>query len=95
MSGSDVKSWAKENIDFTECKTIDAGDLVKVITALGILEISSDFKRVIEEVRRGRSAIQHIGKHKHIKMIEPIQILCQQYNELLPGRNWLIRFPAD
>lgn len=35
LLGSDVKTWTRENVDFMDCKTIDASDLVKVVTAIG------------------------------------------------------------
>ena len=95
LLGSDIKSWTRENGDFMDFKTIDASDLTKVVSVVCDLRLSESFKNTIEQVRRGRNAIQHLGKHKGtIELLDPIRILTQQYLEIFPGRNWLKDFLA-
>ena len=89
LVGTDPKSWAVKDVDFTSLKTIDAGDLVKIAMTVTDLKIGETFQTKIEDVRKGRNSIQHLGKHKNIELLEPIRILTRQYPELLPGRNWV------
>jgi hypothetical protein len=96
LLGSDIRQWAKGNTDFTDLKTIDASDLLRVVSAICNRQLSEHFKQNIERIRRGRNSYQHLGKQREkIDVIEPLKILTQQYIEMFPERNWLEDFNSS
>jgi hypothetical protein len=71
-------------------RTIDASDLLKVVDAICEVELSDNFKQTFETIRRGRNAIQHLGKyHSQIDPLAILDVLVMHYQELYPDRLWL------
>lgn len=90
LLGSDIKSWARENADFSDFRTIDAADLVRVVNAVCTASVSEQFASEFDAVRKGRNQIQHLGSFKNkIDPIAALDILIDCWPSLFAGKNWL------
>ncbi|UYW27706.1 hypothetical protein OKC48_04120 [Methylorubrum extorquens] len=93
LLGSEVKSWAKPNGDFTDFRTLDAVDLIRVVNAVCSKPVSEQFATKFDIIRRGRNKIQHLGSFKDaIDPIAALDVLVEQWLELFPDRSWLQEF---
>ena len=89
LLGSDVRAWGA-NKDFTDLRTIDASDLVKVVNGIRPQPLSDLFVTTFNDLRRGRNKIAHLGSFKdHIDPLTIVSILVDHYLEFYPDRNWL------
>lgn len=89
LLGSDVRTWPKSDADFSQFRTLDASDLVKVVNTVCPRSISDKFAGLYEETRRNRNQIYHQGTYEeelHPKTL--LGILVRQYEELYQGRIW-------
>jgi hypothetical protein len=90
LLGADVKAWAKPNADFTDFRTLDAIDLVRVVNAVCTQPVSEQFATQFDNIRRGRNKIQHLGYFRNkIDPLATLDILVDQWLELHPSKNWL------
>ncbi len=82
-------SSANSNIPFGDFKTIDAQDLVKMVTAFTSKNLSEPFRRRFEELRNSRNQIMHsIGEKITIEPAQLIEIILEVHSELLPNNHW-------
>jgi hypothetical protein len=88
--GSDVRSWAKSNADFSESRTLDAIDLIPVVNAVCSTPLSDRFKSCYETLRGDRNKIYHLGVFKNrLDPIVLLGIMIQQYPELFSGSSYI------
>jgi hypothetical protein len=88
--GSDVRSWAKGNADFSESRTLDAIDLIPVVDAVCSTPLSDRYKSCYESLRGDRNKIYHLGVFKN--RLDPVVlfgIMIQQYPELFWGWSYI------
>jgi hypothetical protein len=88
--GSDVRSWAKNNADFSESRTLDAVELIPVVNAVCSKPVSDRFKSCYEILRGDRNKIYHLGVFKN--RLDPmvlLGIMIQQYPELFSGGSYI------
>lgn len=88
--GSDVRSWAKSDADFSEFRTLDAIDLIPVVNAVCAKPVSDRFKSCYETIRGDRNKIYHLGVFKN--RLDPmvlLGIMIEQYPELFPGGSYI------
>lgn len=89
LLGSDVRAWGP-NKDFTDLRTIDASDIVKVVNGIRLQSLSDRFVTTFNDLRKGRNKIAHLGAFKdHIDPLTIVGILIDHYLEFYPDRNWL------
>jgi hypothetical protein len=90
LLGTEVRTWAKPNGDFSTFRTIDASDLLKVADAVFPKNFSDSFKQQYDVVRGGRNKIQHLGAYKD--QLDPmvlVDIMVKQYGTLHKNKTWL------
>jgi hypothetical protein len=88
--GSDVRTWPKYDADFTQFRTLDASDLIKVVNTVCSNVISEKFSELYQLVRGGRNTISHLGAYNEpLSPKDLLDILVTQYEELYRGRVWL------
>jgi hypothetical protein len=76
--------------DFSDFQTIDAVELVRVHNMVCAHQISHTFRDLIEDIRRNRNKIHHLGiLNRSLDPHAIIDVLQQQYAELYPGRRWM------
>ena len=84
-------SNAGENIDFSEFRTIDAQDLIKVCNTFSNEELDSAFITKFDELRLKRNQIMHsIGSNLRIDFIEVIKSLLYMHKVLFPDECWAV-----
>lgn len=89
LLGSDPKTWAKQNADFSEFRTIDASDLIKVVNAVSAQQVGPEFATTFETVRKLRNKFSHLGSVKQrIDPISLLDILVDQWAELYADKCW-------
>lgn len=77
--------------DFSDFQTIDASELVRVHNIFCDAKLSDDFARDFETLRRERNKIAHIGLFNRTLTPEDlVDLLIKQYQQLYPGRAWLV-----
>lgn len=80
---------AESDLSFAEFKTIDAQDLVKMVTAFTGTSLSEPFQRRFEELRRWRNQIMHtIGEKISIEPAQLVEIILEVHGELFPNNHW-------
>lgn len=90
LLGSDIRTWARENADFSEFRTLDAADLIRVVNAVCQTPMSEQFATEFDAIRKGRNQIQHLGSFRNkIDPLAAVDILIDSWEELFPGRRWL------
>jgi hypothetical protein len=90
LLGSDVRTWPKDDADFTQFRTIDASDLIKVVNTVCHHGISEKFSNFYQIVRRERNIISHLGTYNNPLYPNIIlDMLVDQYEELYKDRVWL------
>ena len=72
LLGSDVRAWGA-NKDFTDLRTIDASDLVKVVNGIRPHPLSDRFVTTFNDLRKRRNKIAHLGAFK--ERIDPLTIV--------------------
>ncbi|GJD76522.1 hypothetical protein [Methylobacterium goesingense] len=90
LSGTDVRHWAREDADFTDLRTLDASDLVRVYNAIQPKPLKLEFTTMYEFIRGNRNKIYHLGSFDD--KLDPaalISVLINQYRELYPHRRWI------
>jgi len=88
--GSDVRSWAKSDADFSESRTLDAIDLIPVVNSVCSKPVSDNFKSCYETIRGDRNKIYHLGVFKN--RLDPLVLLgitIEQYPELFSGSSYI------
>ncbi|QEE37976.1 MULTISPECIES: hypothetical protein [unclassified Methylobacterium] len=89
LLGSDVRSWGHDK-DFADLRTIDAGDLIKVVNAIKPNKLDEKFSNTFNALRRGRNKISHLGQFRdQIDPIYLLDILIDQYRSLYTDRTWI------
>lgn len=84
-------SKTNENIDFSDFRTIDAQDLIKVCNTFCEEELDSAFITKFEELRLKRNTIMHsIGLNLQIDFIEVIKSLLYMHKVLFPEESWTV-----
>lgn len=79
-------------IPFADFKTIDAQDLVKMVTAFTDKTLSEPFQGRFEELRNTRNKIMHsIGNGISIEPSQLIEMILEMHAELFPHNRW----PSD
>lgn len=82
-------SSTSSDIPFADFKTIDAQDLVKMVTAFTSTSLSEPFQRRFEELRNIRNQIMHsIGEKISVEPVELIEIILEVHSELFPNNHW-------
>jgi hypothetical protein len=90
LLGSDVRSWARRNADFSEFRTLDASDLVRVVNAVCPQPLTERFATKYEAVRGNRNKIYHLGIYNdQIDPMALLDLLVLQHRELYPDHIWL------
>jgi len=76
--------------DFTDFQTIEAAELVRIHNMVCKHQISPAFRVVVEDIRRNRNKIHHLGiLNSSLDPHSLIDVLQMQYTELYPGRRWM------
>ena len=90
----DVRDWPKnsdkENASFSEFKTLDASDLVKVHDSVSAMSFDEDFKRLFNEVRVQRNQIIHQGRAgSKINIIDIVANIIKTASKLHSDKSWV------
>lgn len=76
-------------ITFSEFKTVDAQDLVRLHDTVRDPQLSPDFKAKFEALRGKRNTISHsIDKRLHVHTVEVIETILFLHKTLFPNENW-------
>jgi hypothetical protein len=90
LLGSDVRTWPSSDADFTQFRTLDASDLVKVVNSVCTQALSTRFANLYEVVRGHRNKVYHQGTfNNRLDPVVLLSALVTQYHELYPNRIWL------
>lgn len=92
LKGLQAKPVAEGSVDydFTDFQTIDAAELVRVHNMVCDHRISPVFRELVEDIRRNRNKIHHLGiLNRSLDPHAVIDVLQLQYSELYPRRRWM------
>ncbi len=89
----DPSSWPKKcterEVNFSEFRTVDAQDLIKVSNTISIEKLSDGFMQQYEDLRILRNSIVHtIRKDLKVTAKEVLVSVLESIHEFFPGSNW-------
>jgi hypothetical protein len=89
-NASEKLGAAKRDLDFSEFKTLDAQDLLKVMRGATNVDPSSDFSRAYDERRRERNEQYHtVPRGIARKVREVVHYVLQSTHELVGDGAWI------
>ena len=81
--------YKNNEISFSQFRTLDAQDLIKVHDIFADTEISDEFAKLYNSLREKRNAIMHsIDNNLKIEINEIIENILAVHNSLFPNENW-------
>ena len=87
------------NIVFSDFRTIDARDLLRVLDTFAPQPMSEDFARQFHELREKRNKIIHaVDKRITVNVTEVLETILFMHSSLFPSENWAsvrLRFLED
>lgn len=84
------KSCAQQNISFSEFRTIDAQDLVKVVNTVHSHRLPDKFVTLFNQLRGERNKVIHsVGPNSILTPIAVIELILDVFGLLLPSLEWL------
>ena len=89
----DPRSWPKSerdgSVSFSDLRTIDASDLVRVHDTVCLAKLPADFVRRFEQDRRNRNKIVHLGGHGFAADARDLILrILETAETLFPSRMW-------
>jgi hypothetical protein len=92
LIAGDPRGWPKNSagdLSFSEFRTIDASDLIRVHNIVCSTGVDDRFVQVFEDTRRRRNLFVHLGRHKQSQDAKAILILIlRTMKALFPDRRW-------
>lgn len=83
-------SYAYNDIEFADFKTIDAQDLIKLHNTVSSTRLNDDFIEKFNDLRIKRNAIIHtIDKRVELYVTDVIVEILTLFKQLFPAGNWL------
>jgi hypothetical protein len=83
------KDSDKTDVSFTELRTVDAIDLIRLHNTVAPVKLGSDFAVLFEKSRRERNKFIHGGKaHTTIKPLDVAQRVVEAFAALNPDLRW-------
>ncbi len=77
------------SIDFSQFRTVDAQDLVRILDTFGGQQFSPAFVERFHALRERRNAIMHsVGLATSIDVMEVVDAILYMHKELFPTENW-------
>ncbi|HEJ1054399.1 TPA: hypothetical protein SLP05_001939 [Pseudomonas putida] len=78
-----------EPIDFSQFRTVDAQDLIKIHDTFSSAPLSSTFAAKFHSLRERRNTIMHsVGKGTAIQVAEVIEAVLYMHKSLFPAETW-------
>jgi hypothetical protein len=76
-------------IDFSQFRTVDAQDLVKIIDTFSPTQLSPEFSVRYHSLRERRNAIMHsVGSSVSVEVAEVVEATLYMHKALFPSENW-------
>jgi hypothetical protein len=92
LIAGDPRGWPKgstNNVSFSEFRTIDASDLIRVHNAVCAVRVDDRFVQVFEDTRRRRNLIVHLGRKRQSEDAKALLLLIlRTVKALFPDRRW-------
>ncbi|HIF9337729.1 TPA: hypothetical protein ACX6RO_001817 [Photobacterium damselae] len=90
IAGSPSDWPKKPQISFSELRTIDAQDLVKVFNTFSDSPLSDEFIAQYNELRKLRNRVMHTVDHSlKVTVIEVVTTLLEMHRHLFPDESWV------
>ncbi len=81
--------YQKKNVDFSDFRTIDAQDLIRVHDTFSANQLETDFVNRFNSLRKKRNAIMHsVNKNITVHVTEVIESILFMHKTLLPHESW-------
>ncbi|MES2785035.1 MAG: hypothetical protein V4684_06195 [Pseudomonadota bacterium] len=78
-----------KNARFSDLRTVDAQDLVKLYNSVSANPFSADFSQRFHRLRDSRNRIFHsVDKNLKVTTSEVLETILALYKDLFPDRNW-------
>jgi hypothetical protein len=78
-----------ESIDFSQFRTVDAQDLIRIHDTFAPVPLSTTFAEKFHSLRERRNAIMHsVGKSNAISVAEVIEAILYMHKSLFPTETW-------
>ncbi|QIM48336.1 hypothetical protein G9Q38_03675 [Pusillimonas sp. DMV24BSW_D] len=76
-------------IDFSQFRTVDAQDLVRIYDTFSTARLSEEFSERFHSLREKRNAIMHtVGAGVSVQVTEVIEAILYMHKALFPSENW-------
>lgn len=84
--------FGKDDIDFTQLRTLDAVDLPGAVRSLTKFHVPPSYLEEYGRMRSLRNQVVHLGAHpSKMTPTDIAKVLCKQYTALWPDGRWLHR----
>ncbi|MDI1238650.1 MAG: hypothetical protein PSV26_14305 [Polaromonas sp.] len=78
------------SVAFASFKSVDAQDLVKLLTTVSSTAVAGEFAKRFEAARKKRNAIAHtVDKNLGVEALEVVETTLEFYSYLFPDKPWL------
>jgi len=76
-------------IDFSQFRTVDAQDLVRIYDTFSTTRLSAEFSERFHSLREKRNAIMHtVGSGVAVQVSEVVEAILYMHKALFPSENW-------
>jgi hypothetical protein len=94
LIANDFNGWPKpqssNQVRFSEFKTIDAKDLIRVYNTISTNPLNIEFKQLFENLRTKRNTIMHtIDPSLRIRTNDVIANILEIHHNLIPNETWI------